>query len=167
MKKLLFLFLIAPSVYGATYVSPKMKVELNAPGEMEPMIISTLDLITMGLSTDTLYMKFKDTQKFKCTSKNSEIIASEIENSYFRFNIQTAVLGDHVTAQTIGSTITLNSNFDQTQLQWVNTIFHEMLHVIGFGHCGKNNPRIYRKILKSVPYLGGDYMQETLTNLGE
>lgn len=164
MKKLFFLILFAPSVYGMTYVSPKMKVEVNVAEEMEPMIFSTLDLITIGLSSDYLYLKFKETSKFKCTSKNSESIAKEIEDSYFRFNIHTAVLGDRVTAHTIGSTITLNSNFEQSELEWSNTIFHEMLHVIGYGHCGKNNPRIYRKILKSVPYLGGDYMQETLSN---
>jgi hypothetical protein len=167
MKKIIILLSLVTNAYATTYVSPKMKVDVETPNEMEPLVITVLDLITTGLSTDDLYLKFKDTTRFKCTDKTPDEIASEIERSFFKFNIKTDVLGDRVTAHTIGTTITLNSNFEQSELEWSNTIFHEMLHVIGFGHCGKNNPRIYKKILKSVPYLGGDYMQETLSSLGE
>lgn len=150
---------------GIDYHGYHINARINVSPEMESQVIDVLDQITSGLLGDELYQKMAD-KKFTCTKMSNEEIIQKIQDSHFEIIIQADTLGDRVTASTTDNIITINQNFKQDNFSWTNTLFHEMLHTIGFGHCGHNNPRIYRKILRSVPYLGGDMMEEVIKNYG-
>lgn len=152
--------------YATTFQGERIQVEINVPESMEKMIIQSLQYIEQGLTRESLYKKIDDTKNFTCLfhmEKNE--VAPFIRTVQFDFNILSAKLGDSVTASTTGNNVTINHNYKQGTKNWSNTLFHEMLHVVDFSHCGYNSPRWHKKILRSVPYLVGDYMEEEIQGL--
>ena len=65
------------------------------------------------------------------------------------------------TAVTTGNSIKINrKKMNRSVNDIANTLFHEYLHVAGFGHCGDN--RRNELTSQSIPYLLGDWVGEQL-----
>jgi hypothetical protein len=143
----------------------RIHARININQNLYEKISKALDLIERGLEQPSFYQKIADTKKFTCLTIPHDQVLKKIQESSFEIELQSEKLSDVVTASTSYDVITLNHDYEQSVQDWSNTLFHEMLHVIGFSHCGLNNPRIFRYILKSVPYKVGDYMEETISAL--
>lgn len=159
-----FLFL-SLEAFAQDYQGKRIHARINVDQNLYKKIVSALDLIERGLEEPSFYQKIADTKKFTCLNMPQDQVLKTIQESPFEIELLSEKLSDVVTASTTANTITLNHDYEQSVQSWSNTLFHEMLHVIGFSHCGLNNPRIFKFILKSVPYKVGDYMEETISKL--
>lgn len=152
--------LVTMTIQATEYHGNRIHAQIDVNPEMEDRIVKILDLIEMGLEQDELYTLIGGVARYSCTKETpSYAVAKNIRASNFNLVIESAVLGSRVTASTSSRAITINEIYNQSLTSWTNTLFHEMLHVIGYGHCGKNDPRFHPKILKSVPYMAGDMME--------
>jgi hypothetical protein len=152
-------------VFAQDFQGKRIKAHINVDKNLDEKITKALELIERGLQEPSFYQKIAETKKFTCLTMPHDQVLKIIQESTFEIELVSEKLSDVVTASTTESTITLNHDYEQNVQAWSNTLFHEMLHVIGFSHCGLNNPRIFRHILKSVPYKVGDYMEETILKL--
>lgn len=152
--------------YAGTFQGERIQADITLPPAMEKMVMESLQYIETGLTRETFYQKIANNQNYTCLYHMDQMaVAPFIKTVQFDFTIKGDVLGDSVTASTTKSVVTINTNYKQTTKNWSNTLFHEMLHVVGFSHCGYNNPRFHKKILRSVPYQVGDYMEEEIESL--
>lgn len=159
------LLALGANAFAQDYHGKRIHARININQNLYEKISKALDLIERGLEQPSFYQKIADTKKFTCLTIPHDQVLKKIQESSFEIELQSEKLSDVVTASTSYDVITLNHDYEQTVQDWSNTLFHEMLHVIGFSHCGLNNPRIFRYILKSVPYKVGDYMEETISAL--
>ena len=159
------LLVLGANAFAQDYQGKRIHARINVEKNLYEKITKALDLIERGLEEPNFYQKIAETKKFTCLTIPEDQILKTIQESPFEIELQSEKLSDVVTASTSSNIITLNHAYDQNVQEWSNTLFHEMLHVIGFSHCGLNNPRLFRFILKSVPYKVGDYMEETISAL--
>lgn len=108
-------------------------------------------------------------EKFKCFDRNNlprgvqniDDVLVDIAQKDAIIRIAFFTSNNSVVGSTSGNLISFNTTFfDRNEdARVANTLFHEALHSVGYGHCGKNNIRFFPKIKKSVPYRFGQFVQ--------
>lgn len=94
--------------------------------------------------------------------RTTQDILNHLETAVAPIKIKFYQASPRVLGSTLGNTISFNIvNFkDRSDASVANTLFHETLHTIDYGHCGKNNIRLFPKIKRSAPYKLGDFIEK-------
>ena len=94
-------------------------------------------------------------------TKDALEVADYIANTHVKVRLRTYYNGwSSAKGSTTGNLISFNRKYSASRhAALTNTLFHEMLHVAGFGHCGKNNPRTSPELPTSVPYMVGGIIE--------
>lgn len=101
-------------------------------------------------------------------TENSLAVADYIANAHVKVKLKTYYAWSQAKGKTGGNTISFNRRYSgRGHAALTSTLFHELLHVSGFGHCGKNNPRKYSILRTSVPYTAGSIVENYVTNINK
>jgi plasmid maintenance system killer protein len=130
-------------------------------------IEKSLDMLEQALNEEALWDEFIKIEKLECLEapfKDAQDVVNFLRNKKVTFYMKSFYKPFSATnAVRKGKTVRLNSwKTKRSSLAWANTIFHEALHVAGFGHCGKNDRSRYPQITNAVPYRFGDILEEYL-----
>ena len=92
---------------------------------------------------------------------STQDVLNHLETATAKIKIKFFSASPNILGSTSGNTISFNVNNFATRLdkEVANTLFHESLHTMGYGHCGKNNIRLFPKIKRSIPYKLGDFIE--------
>jgi ssRNA-specific RNase YbeY (16S rRNA maturation enzyme) len=94
--------------------------------------------------------------------KTAQDVLNHLEAATAKIKIKFFTASPNILGSTSGNTISFNVNNFATRpdKEVANTLFHESLHTMGYGHCGKNNIRLFPKIKRSIPYKLGNFVEE-------
>ncbi len=133
------------------------------------------DLISQVIAMPEFYDAIANVPEYTCIAgsvsdrtgvENSEEAAAYIHDAEITVRVGTYWSFSRAKAKAYSNIVKFNRRYSNRKLKFItNTLFHEMLHVAGFGHCGKNNPRRYTYLYDSVPYKVGDIMQQFIEPL--
>ena len=91
-----------------------------------------------------------------------EDVLSHLKNVTIKMNLALLPASSNVMGSTSGQNVSINEYHfnNSTDAAIANTLLHEGLHTIGFGHCGLNNIRLFPWIKKSIPYRLGNFVED-------
>lgn len=91
-----------------------------------------------------------------------EDVIEYLKNIKVTANIKTYfTLSRSTTAKRDGNTIYFAKHqMNRSEKSIANTLFHELLHVAGFGHCNDNNRN--ERTENTIPYLLGDFIEQLI-----
>lgn len=143
-------------------------------GESKPADVERIEKIKLRIEEVVKTDAFKDLvvryNNYSCyNSKNlpsgvssTQDILNHIEKAIASIKVAFYQTSPDILGSTIGKTISFNTNnfITRTDASVGNTLLHETLHTLGYGHCGKNNINLFPKIKRSVPYKLGDFAEK-------
>ena len=142
-------------------------------GESKPADVERIEKIKLRIEEVVKTDAFKDLvvryNNYSCYNKKNlpsgvsttQDILNHIEKAAPSIKVAFYQTSPNVLGSTSGKTISFNTNnfITRTDASVGNTLFHETLHTLGYGHCGKNNIKLFPKIKRSVPYKLGDFTE--------
>ncbi len=139
------------------------EIDSNLNGKLRDNVEIAIKNIQRILVDDEYWERVNEVDSFTCTDETTPSI-QEIRQMKIEFKLRKYWhFKKKVKAKTVGKTISLNSRAGaRTPEALSNTIFHEMLHVAGLGHCGVNNISKYPYIKDSIPYTLGSILEDML-----
>jgi predicted Zn-dependent protease len=142
-------------------VTPEYRARIDGMFKRIYEVIETPEFQEKVLAYD--YTCFKQNSLPSEVTNNQEILEYlESAQNYMVIKLYDAGAGINASTNPYTQTVSIN----RKNLEWrkdssvANTLFHEALHVIGFGHCNKNNIKLYPWIQRSIPYKLGDFLEE-------
>lgn len=141
----------------------------NMSQKLRANIDDAIILIEDIVSRDEYWERMKQVDKFTCVDDNTPTI-DDIRHMQIEFHIQGYwhwnIFSSTVKAKTEGNIISFNKRAGARTVPAIaNTLFHEMTHVAGIGHCGLNDISKYPHIKEAIPYVMGEILQEMIEEL--
>lgn len=93
--------------------------------------------------------------------RTTQDVLNHLETAVAKIKIKFFSASPNILGSTSGNVISFNVNNFATRedKEVANTLLHESLHTLRYGHCNKNNIRLFPKIKRSIPYKLGDYAE--------
>ncbi|MCP4915065.1 MAG: hypothetical protein GY909_18245 [Oligoflexia bacterium] len=138
-------------------------IDSNLKGQLRANVDKALENVERVLSDEYFWSKVSEVESFTCTDEKTPSI-EDIRRMKIKFHLKGYWhIKKKVKAKTVGSTVSLNKRAGARTVNALsNTIFHEVLHVAGIGHCGVNSISRYPHIQNSIPYVLGRMLEESL-----
>ena len=137
--------------------------------DLQKRILDTRQKMEELVKTDLFKNKMMSFQNYSCFNANN--LPENVTNLSEAYENILQAVGEikisifEENSSTIGSTsgnhISLNNYFlkQEKDSALANTLLHEGLHSVGYGHCGQNNPRLHPKIIRAIPYRLGNLVE--------
>ncbi|MCM0605083.1 MAG: hypothetical protein KA715_03260 [Xanthomonadaceae bacterium] len=141
----------------------------DASSQVQAKIERVRDRVVAIVNSNEFKQEVMKISRFKCFDsdnlpedvKTISDVLDYIEKTHAQIKISFFYEESRVSASTGTRIISFNTYHfnDAVDSETANTLFHETLHTMDFGHCGKNNIRFFPKIKKSIPYRFGDIVE--------
>lgn len=168
MKALILLTILSFSTYSFEFevkyhrnVKKKNKARLQKAINTLNKVLSAIDFHQLVYSFDTINCLSKEEGDHTGLTTRDEII-EYLESAKVKATFRMySTLSWRTTAKRDGNVIRFNRmKMKRGNNALANTVFHELLHIAGFGHCNDNSRN--DRTNNTIPYLLGDTIQSIL-----
>ncbi len=141
------------------------EVDSTFEGVMKSDVEEAIQKLNYALSDKRLWAAIEGIEEYTCLTPPYENPQNIIE--LLKERVIDIPLGTYwywkkkVIAKTLNGKIYLNRKNKKRSIKaWSATLFHESLHVLGIGHCGKNDVSKYPYIKQSIPYQWAEILSQ-------
>lgn len=168
MRSLLLIILLSTSAYSFEFevsfhrnVKRKNKARLQKAVNTLNKVLSEIDFHQLVYSFGTINCLSKEEGDQTGLTTREEVI-EYLESAKVKATFRMySTLSWRTTAKRDGNVIRFNRmKMKRGNNALANTVFHELLHVAGFGHCNDNSRN--DRTNNTIPYLLGDTIQSIL-----